>query len=286
MTRRAWTAIAVALAVNVTVVALAVGLDGRGRADTSAVASVADALVSRVEDPATPEPSSSSSTTPSTTSTTSTTKPDPLALPPPPVPTVGALPTDPGGAPLVSRVPTTDRVVFVTIDDGLVQDPAVVDTVRRLRIPVTLFLVRDFAQQGQAYFQQFVDLGGVVEAHTVNHPNLTTLTANGQYSEICGPLDALEQMFGRRPVLFRPPGGAYNATTQSIAASCGYRYVVNWTAAANDGRIDWQAKTMQPGDIVLFHFRKDLVQNLELLAAMCRQQGFTVARLEDYLVPS
>ncbi len=269
MTRRGWTAIAVAIGVNVTVAALAVALDGRGRTDTGAVASVADTRVSRVAAPDATAPT-----------------PDPLALPPPPVPTVGELPTDTAGAPLVDRVPTTDRVVFVTIDDGLVQDPAVVDTIRRLRIPVTLFLVRDFAQQGQAYFQQFVDLGGLVEAHTVNHPNLTTLTANGQYSEICGPLDALEQMFGRRPVLFRPPGGAYNATTQSIAASCGYRYVVNWTAAANDGRIDWQAKAMQPGDIVLFHFRKDLVQNLELLATMCRQQGFTVARLEDYLVPS
>ena len=85
-------------------------------------------------------------------------------------------------------------------------------------------------------------------------------------------------------MLFRPPGGAYNSTSQSIAASCGYRYVVNWTAAANDGRIDWQAGTMQPGDIVLFHFRDDLVQNLELLDTLCKQQGFTVARLEDYLV--
>ena len=180
-------------------------------------------------------------------------------LPPAPVPTVGELPTSSAGAPLVSRVPTTDRVVFVTIDDGLVQDPAVVELVRRMRIPVTLFLVRDFAQQGQAYFQQFVDLGGLVEAHTVKHPDLTTLSAERQYTEICGPLDAFEGLFGRRPVLFRPPGGAYNSTTQSIAASCGYQYVVNWTAAANDGRIDWQAASMQPGDIVLFHFRDDLV---------------------------
>ncbi|MGZ8752189.1 MAG: polysaccharide deacetylase family protein, partial [Acidimicrobiia bacterium] len=92
--------------------------------------------------------------------------------------------------------------------------------------------------------------------------------------------------FGRRPVLFRPPGGTYNATTQSIAASCGYRYVVNWSAAANDGRIDWQARAMQPGDIVLFHFRDDLVKNLALLAYLCKKEGFTVARLEDYLVPA
>jgi peptidoglycan/xylan/chitin deacetylase (PgdA/CDA1 family) len=267
MTRRGWIAIAIAIVVNMTVVSIAVALDSRG-------GPTADAVATAPVDPSL------------STTTTTTTRPDPLALPPPPIPMVGAVPTTSSGTPLVSRVPTTDRVVFVTIDDGLVQDPAVVETVRRMRIPVTMFLVRDFARQGQAYFRQLVDLGGLVEAHTANHSNLTTLSANGQSAEICGPLDALEGMFGRRPVLFRPPGGAYNATTQSIAASCGYRYVVNWTAAANDGRIDWQSHTMQAGDIILFHFRTDLVQNLELLASLCKQQGFTVARLEDYLVPS
>lgn len=268
--------IAVALAVNTVVVAVAVALDGRGRADMRAVASVADARVSRVEFAA-------NAAAPSTTTST---RLDPLALPPAPTPTIGELPTSPTGAPLVARVPTTDRVVFVTIDDGLVQDPAVLETVDRLRMPVTLFLVRDFARQGQAYFRQFVDRGDRVQAHTVNHPNLTTLSAGGQHPEICGPLGSFDAMFGRRTALFRPPGGAYNATTQSVAASCGFRYVVNWTAAANDGRIDWQAGSMQPGDIILFHFREDLVENLELLATLCKQQGFTVARLEDYLAPA
>ena len=271
MTRRGWIAIAVALAVNLAVVAIAVAVHSRDAPTADAVATVGDERVSRPD--------------PSTTSSTTTTRPDPSALPRAPVPTIGALPTSSSGAPTVSRVPTTDRVVFVTIDDGLVQDPAVIDIVRRLRIPVTLFLVRDYAQQGQAYFQQLVDMGGLVEAHTIKHLDLKTLSASGQQAEICGPVDTLDGLFGRRPVLFRPPYGSYNSTTLSTAASCGFRYVVNWTAAANDGRIDWQAGAMQAGDIVLFHFRTDLAQNLQLLATMCRQQGFTVARLEDYLVP-
>jgi peptidoglycan/xylan/chitin deacetylase (PgdA/CDA1 family) len=275
MTRRAWIAIAVALVVNLTVVSIALALDARGGPGASATASVGDARVSR------PHAAASVRET-----TTTTVPPDPIALPPAPARTPVTLPTSSTGAPLISRVPTTDRVVFVTIDDGVVQDPAVVDMVRRMKIPVTMFLVRDFARQGQAYFQQLVDLGGLVEAHTIKHSNLTTLSPSGQQTEICGPLNDLQSLFGRRPLLFRPPGGAYNTTTRSIAASCGFRYVVNWTAAANDGRIDWQAGKMEAGDIVLFHFRTDLVQNLKLLAYECRLQGFTVARLEDYLLPS
>ncbi len=274
MTRRGWIAIALALAVNVAIIATAMALDGGGGSDAGASAGVDNSRGSR------PDQATSAKVTTTTTTT------DPLALPPAPVPGPVTLPTSSTGAPLVSRIPTADRVVFVTIDDGLVRDPAVIDTVRRMKIPVTMFLVRDYARQGQAYFQQLVDLGGLVEAHTIKHPNLTKLGASGQQSEICGPIGELEGLFGRRPLLFRAPYGAHNSTTQSIAASCGFRYVVDWTAAANDGRIDWQAGKMESGDIILFHFRTDLVKNLQLLAAMCKQQGFTVARLEDYLLPA
>ncbi len=274
MSRRGWIAIAVALAVNLTVVSIGLALDARRGTDSSAASRIGGARVSP------PQGSASKRAA----GTTTTTQPDPIALPPAPPRTPVILPTSSSGAPLISRVPTTDRVVFVTIDDGVVRDPAVIDTVRRMKIPVTVFPVRDFARQGQAYFQQFVDLGGLVEAHSIKHSNLTKLSAKAQQAEICGPLADLQTMFGRRPLLFRPPFGAYNSATLSIAASCGYRYVVNWTAAANDGRIDWQAGKMQAGDIVLFHFRTDLVQNLLLLDSICKQQGFTVARLEDYLL--
>ena len=238
MTRRAWIAIALALAVNLTVVAIAVALDSR-RAP-GAVASVDDVRVARPAPPTSRRPRHR----PVDQDDHDVDDPARSARAPaarPPRPSARCRRARPG-APLVSRVPTTDRVVFVTIDDGLVQDPAVVDTVRRMRIPVTHVPRPRLREAGP---------GLLPAARRPGRPR------RGPHGEPPGPQDALARTASTRrsadrstrsrgcsragPLLFRPPGGSYNATTQSIAASCGYRYVVNWTAAANDGRIDWQA---------------------------------------------
>ena len=143
-----------------------------------------------------PLTSSSSTTSTSTTTTTTTT------TMPPPIPM--AIPAG-ATAPVISRVTTTDPVVFFTIDDGLVQDPAVIDYLRAERIPVTIFPVPQYVHQNPAYFQAIRALGGSVQDHSMTHPDLRRLGAAAQQGEICGPLDEYAGLFGTRPWLFRPP---------------------------------------------------------------------------------
>src|SRR6266576_5900317 len=88
------------------------------------------------------------STTTSTSSTTTTTiLPTPVAIQ--------------GGsvAPIISRVPTSNPVVFFTIDDGQVRDPAVIDFLRDHHIPVTMFPIPAYVHQDQAYFDAIHSLG-------------------------------------------------------------------------------------------------------------------------------
>ena len=49
----------------------------------------------------------------------------------------------PQTTPALDHVPTTDKVIFLGIDDGLVRDPALLTLLRKERIPLTLFLVRE-----------------------------------------------------------------------------------------------------------------------------------------------
>jgi len=188
-------------------------------------------------------------------------------------------------APVISHVPTPNRVVFLTIDDGLVRDSRTIELIRQARIPVTLFLVPGPAREGQAYFQQLQALGGTVEAHSVHHPDLKKLGAAAQHNEVCGTLDDFGARFGRRPTLFRPPYGSYNETTKRVARSCGFQWVVTWRATLNDGVLAMQGGQLQPGDIILAHFRVDLPQNLAVLIAKLKAENFTVGHLEDYLSP-
>jgi len=193
--------------------------------------------------------------------------------------------TGPAAA-VFSRIPTTDPVVFLTVDDGIVQDPAVIDYIRQQQIPVTLFPVPAFVEQNEAYFQTLHTLGASVQTHTVDHVDLTRLSAADQRAEICGPLDDYQTIFGTRPWLLRPPNGAMNPTVAVTARSCGIRAVVLWAASTNDGRLDTQGGPLQAGDIILMHFRSDLRQNLEVALNTARAAGLRPARLEDYLTPA
>jgi peptidoglycan/xylan/chitin deacetylase (PgdA/CDA1 family) len=268
---------------------------------TRSAAAVQEPATSVAPDPSAPvvsSPSTSSTTEPPTTTeappttepptTTTTTRAAKLrvpglGLPRQPAPTPVALsPT--GSAPVFSRIPTTNKVIFLGIDDGMVRDPAVVDLLRTANIPFTMFLVQGEADSGADYFRQLQEVGGVVESHTVTHPDLTKVSSSQLQKEVCGTLDDYQTLFGRRPTLFRPPYGSTNANVQAVAASCGYEAVVLWKGSTNDGRFDLQDGTqLTPGDVVLMHFRTDLVTNLQKVFQTCREQGFAIASLEDYL---
>ena len=203
-------------------------------------------------------------------------------LPVPPTPVALA----PGPhAPILSRIDTTDPVVFLTIDDGLVQDPAVVEYLRKTKIPVTIFPTPPFVNENPAYFEAIHALGASVQDHTVNHKNLTTLSPGEQQREICNVIPAFAARFGQSPWMLRPPGGAVNSSVQYAARSCGLRVIVLWRATMNDGRLETQGGTLRAGDIVLLHFRNDLRHNLEVVVAEAKAQGLRPARLEDYLTP-
>jgi peptidoglycan/xylan/chitin deacetylase (PgdA/CDA1 family) len=224
--------------------------------------------------------------TTTTEAPTTTTTPLPLpglGLPPQPTPTPVPLSAT-NLAPVFSRIPTPNKVIFLGIDDGIVRDPQVLALLEQANIPFSIFLVKPYADAGVAFWQQAQALGGTVESHTVTHPDLTKVSPSQLQTEICGTLDDYQARFGRRPTLFRPPYGTYNQNVQAVAASCGFKAIVMWDGATNDGRFDLSGgPSLHPGDIVLMHWRSDLYQNLQKVFDVCRQQGYAIARLEDYL---
>jgi peptidoglycan/xylan/chitin deacetylase (PgdA/CDA1 family) len=190
----------------------------------------------------------------------------------------------PGTAPVVTRVETTDPVVFVTIDDGFTRTPEMITALRELDIPVTLFLVDQPLVDGAVFFRSLPDAR--VEAHTRTHTNLRSLPEAVQRAEICGNADAIARTFGRRPVLFRPPEGRYDGATQRAASTCGMTAVVLWEEVVDQGTIRFRTvDRFRPGDIVLLHFRPELPDDLRTLVRRLDAAGLHVARLEDYLLP-
>lgn len=229
-------------------------------------------------------PSAPSSTPPSSTTTTvappTSSQPYPFGTPQAKVPaTVG------GKAPIVRRIDTAKPYVFITIDDGAVRDPQALELIKNSGARPTLFLNDRYVKGHEAYFKQLQDQDNlVIGNHTVNHPDLAKMSYAAQKKEICDDSDAFAKAFGHRPTLFRPPFGNYNADTQRAAADCGLKAVILWTAAVNDGVVQFQAgNKLKPGDIVLMHFRKTFAEDYTAFIKRAKQDGLTPVPLPDFL---
>ncbi|MET8469974.1 polysaccharide deacetylase family protein [Streptomyces sp. NPDC006422] len=166
--------------------------------------------------------------------------------------------------PVVSRVPTHDRVVFLAYEDGA--GARLVDLVRERRLPLSLFA----AGRGEGRLRELRALGVQVQNRTLTRPFLPGLGYVEQHAEICGQRDRIEGRFGTAPRLFHPPSGAYDGNTLRAAAACGVDAVVLWREP--DGA------PLHPGDIIGAHpaTTRQLLHRIE-------SEGYTVAPLENYL---
>ncbi|MFD9396887.1 polysaccharide deacetylase family protein [Streptomyces sp. NPDC060000] len=196
-----------------------------------------------------------------------------------------------GLPPVFTTVPTEDRVVFLTIDDGAEKDPAFLRMMSELKIPYTAFISDYLIKDDYGYFKKLQDRGVGLNNHTLHHPYLPALSYSRQKREICGMQDVIEERYGKRPTLFRPPFGNYNRNTLRAAKTCGVRYAPLWDEEVFVDHWEYREEDqdLHPGDIVLSHFRgrgdwrgtmPDMVRRfLNKVTA----KGYAVARLEDYL---
>ena len=201
--------------------------------------------------------------------------------PPPPEPIV--LP--PGGeVPFLSRVPVNQLVAFLTIDDGYLKPGEAPKLLAAAHIPVTLFLTTDAIRDNVPFFDRLRQYGAVIEAHTISHPKLRGTGEQFQHHQICDGTDRLAQWYGRRPLLFRPPFGDKDHTTLRVAKGCGLKAAFMWKETVDKGKVRYQeGRTVQPGDIILMHFRPAFVKDFLAALHAIKKAGLTPALLEDYV---
>ncbi len=224
----------------------------------------------------------------------------PLTPPPPPARKPEITPRDgfevdgqeeEGLPPVFTTVPTKQKIVFLTIDDGAEKDPDFLRMMSELKVPYTAFLSNYLIEEDYGYFRRMQALGVTLDNHTLTHPYLPGLTYEEQKDEICGMQAVMKRQFGKAPTVFRPPYGNYNGDTLRAAKACGIKYAPLWDEEVFVDHWeyrDWD-RSLHPGDIVLTHFRgRDdwdgtMVDDMRRFLNKVTREGYAVARLEDYL---
>jgi peptidoglycan/xylan/chitin deacetylase (PgdA/CDA1 family) len=140
---------------------------------------------------------------------------------------------------------TPHRLILFTFDDGpdLQHTPKLLDELDRLGIGAVFFLtgerIRPDAPWGPEHAElarEIVRRGHLVANHTVRHVQLPLLDNEEVLAEIKRTEAIFRKVFGGRPWLFRPPGGARSDRVDRLLAERGYTTMM-WNLGAGDFQV-------------------------------------------------
>ena len=174
--------------------------------------------------------------------------------------------------PVLTRLPTTERAVWLTIDDGpSAQTLAMLDLLDRHAARATFFVVGERAAARPDLIREIVRRGHGVANHSATHPSawFWALPPRRMRMEIERTQAILEQITGTRPRWFRAVVGMSNPFVASALKRERLTRVA-WSARGFDGVVaepqrvvDAVARNLGPGAIVLMHEGAAHGRNLE-----------------------
>lgn len=204
--------------------------------------------------------------------------------------------------PVVWHGPRSGNLVALTFDDGPWPEStsAILDLLADAAARATFFVIGRYAREHPELLRRIVNEGHLIGNHTFDH-HRSGLFGGKRYwlAQIEQADDAIAQIIGQRPALFRPPMGFRCPPMASVIRSRGHR-VVTWSVRTRDGvlrdplEVARRAAAASAGDIILMHdgrdpsSRRDVsvsVSALPLVLAMLRERGLRSVRIDELLTP-
>ncbi len=148
---------------------------------------------------------------------------------------------------------TPHRLILFTFDDGPDQrtTPLLLDRLDAVGVKAVFFLIGSRMQghgrreqQQAAIAREIARRGHIVANHTYDHLQLPLLDAEAVTEQVVRTEAAFEQVFGRRPWLIRPPGGARSARIDQLLAERGYTTML-WNLGSGDSQVKTAEQVFQ-----------------------------------------
>ena len=190
----------------------------------------------------------------------------------------------------------TDKpVIYLTFDAGYENGCTgqILDTLKKHDVSAAFFLVGNYMEKNADLVRRMVEEGHIVGNHTMNHPDMSKITDEAQFSAQLSGLEALfREITGKElPKYYRPPQGIYSEENLKMAKDLGYRTVF-WSLAYADWNNDSQPTKEQAfgkllprihnGAVVLLHSTsKTNAEILDELLTRWKEMGYSFGTLEE-----
>lgn len=182
--------------------------------------------------------------------------------------------------PVLTRVPTDDRVVWLTIDDGPSDDTAaVLDALDAHGAKATFFLVGERAAQHPERVREILRRGHGIGNHSATHPArwFWALGPMRMRREIAETQTILAGISGEPPRWFRAVVGMSNPFVHAALKTHGLARVA-WSARGFDAVkadpqtvVDRIERNLSPGAIVLLHEGAAHGRNVETISLLLKR---------------
>jgi len=163
---------------------------------------------------------------------------------------------------LLKEVPTQAKLIAFTFDDGPNRHytPQVLDLLRRYHAHATFFLIGQEVVRFPEMVKKIEAAGMEIGNHGMHHKWLHKLTLSEVQQEVLGGADAITAAGGKKPYLYRLPGGFASESASKMLGKLGYT-VIGWSVDTRDWRMHATAAGIEqivmrdaaPGRIVIMH---------------------------------
>jgi peptidoglycan/xylan/chitin deacetylase (PgdA/CDA1 family) len=184
------------------------------------------------------------------------------------------------------------KEIALTFDDGphSYYTRKILDILKSNRVKATFFLVGEKVLEHPELARAEVAEGHVPGNHTFHHVNLTRIPEQDVASEVVACGDAILAATGRKPRLFRPPGGDYDPQVAGVVDALGYTLIL-WTdnpgdyASPGTGKIETRVTSrITNGGIILMHDGvQETLDALPVIIEDLKKKGFSFVGIEDML---
>ncbi len=188
---------------------------------------------------------------------------------------------------LIWGVPTKQREVFLTFDDGPVPEvtPLVLSILKKYNVKATFFCVGENVDKHPEVFDLLLKDGHAIGNHTYHHVKAWKTDINSYLSEV----EQCNQLV--KSNLFRPPHGQITRKISKILRK-EYR-IIMWSALSGDydkklSKDQCLANAVnntRPGSVIVFHdsmkARERMEYALPLYIEYCMKNGYTFGKFDS-----
>jgi peptidoglycan/xylan/chitin deacetylase (PgdA/CDA1 family) len=181
------------------------------------------------------------------------------------------------------------KCIALTFDDGPVPGTAkLLETLKANRAHATFFVLGSQVGTNTDLLKQEMALGNEIGNHTYSHAKLAGAPRTKVEEEVLRTQDAIKQVTGKAPVVFRPTYGATDSQLDSLTKQEHLSQIL-WTVDT----LDWKdhkpdiikdrvLKAAKPGHIILMHdVRPTTVAAVPGILAGLAKQGYTFVTVSE-----